>query len=65
MFRQFKDFVLTRNLLECKKLIIDYVKEEWAVYRDHVEWIFNVVFSFVDNEITHNLHINRERGKLK
>ena len=56
MFGKFKDFVLTRNLPECKKFISDYVKEV-VVYRDHVEVIFNVVFSFVDNEITYDLYI--------
>ena len=56
MFAKFKDFVLTRNLPECKKFISDYVKEV-VVYRDHVELIFNVVFSFFDNEITHDLYI--------
>ena len=50
MFKRFKDFVLTRNLPECKKFISDYVKEV-IVYRDHVEVIFNVVFSFVDDKI--------------
>ena len=60
MFRRFKDFVLTRNLPEYKKFISDYVKEV-VVYRDHVEVIFNVVFSFVDDEITHDLHITIER----
>ncbi|MDY3960255.1 hypothetical protein [Romboutsia timonensis] len=50
MFGKFKDFVLTRNLPECKKFISDYVKEV-IVYRDHVEVIFNVVFSFVDDKI--------------
>ena len=56
MFSKFKEFVLTRNLPECKKFISDYIKEV-VVYRDHIEVIFNVVFSFVDNEITHDLHI--------
>ena len=60
MFRRFKDFVLTRNLPECKKFISDYVKEV-VVYRDRIEVIFNVVFSFVDDEITHDLHITIER----
>ena len=56
MFSKFKEFVLTRNLPECKKFISDYVKEV-VVYKDHVEVIFNVVFSFVDDKITHDLHI--------
>lgn len=60
MFRKFKEFVLTRNLPECKKLISDYIKEV-VVYRDHIEVIFNVVFSFVDNEVTHDLHITTSR----
>ena len=52
MFSKFKEFVLP----ECKKFISDYVKEV-VVYKDHVEVIFNVVFSFVDDKITHDLHI--------
>ncbi|MEG0843014.1 MAG: recombinase family protein [Romboutsia sp.] len=64
MFAKFKEFVLTRNLPECKKFISDYVKEV-VVYRDHIEVIFNVVFSFVDNEITHDLHITTLREQIK
>ena len=64
MFSKFKEFVLTRNLPECKKFISDYVKEV-VVYKDHVEVIFNVVFSFVDDKITHDLHITVEREKIK
>ena len=62
MFRRFKDFVLTRDLPEYKKFISDYVKEV-VVYRDHVEVIFNVVFSFVDDRITHDLRITALRKK--
>ena len=64
MISKFKDFVLTRNLPECKNFISDYVKEV-VVYKDHVEVIFNVVFSFIDNEITHDLHITTSREKIK
>lgn len=64
MFGKFKDFVLTRNLPECKKFISDYVKEV-VVYKDHIEVIFNVVFSFVDNKITYDLHITTSREKIK
>jgi site-specific DNA recombinase len=63
MFGKFKDFVLTRNLPECKKFISDYVKEV-IVYKDHIEVIFNVVFSFVYSELNHNLYIAIERKKL-
>ncbi|WP_434799199.1 hypothetical protein [Terrisporobacter vanillatitrophus] len=64
MFGKFKEFILTRNLPECKKFISDYVKEV-IVYRDYIEVIFNVVFSFVDNEIIHDLHIIMDRVKIK
>ncbi len=64
MFGKFKDFVLTRNLPECKKFIGDYIKEV-IVYKDHIEVVFNVVFSFVDNEITHNIHITIIRDKIR
>ena len=60
MFGRFKEFVLTRNLPECKKFIGDYVKEV-LVYKDHVEVIFNVVFSFENNEINYGLRILKER----
>lgn len=63
-FSKFKEFVLTRNSPECKKFISDYVKEV-IVYRDHVEVIFNVVFSFVDDKITYDLHITTSREKIK
>lgn len=53
---KFKEFVITRNLPECKKLIEDYVKDV-IVYIDHVEVIFNVVFSFAENEISHDFTI--------
>ena len=54
MFGKFKDFVLTRNLPECKKFISDYIKEV-VVYRDHIEVVFNVVFSFDDDKIIYDL----------
>ena len=54
MFGKFKDFVLTRNLPECKKFIGDYIKEV-IVYKDHIEVVFNVVFSFDDDKIIYDL----------
>ena len=60
MFSKFKEFVLTRNLPECKKFISDYIKEV-VVYRDHIEVIFNVVFYFVDDKIANDLHITTTR----
>ena len=63
MFSKFKEFVLTRNLPECKKFISDYVKEV-VVYKDHVEVIFNVVFSFTDNKINYDLHIFKKRNLI-
>ena len=64
MFCKFKEFVLTRNLAECKKFISDYIKEI-IIYRDYVEVTFNVAFSFVDKEIIYDLHITIEREKIK
>ena len=64
MFRTFKDFVLNRNLPECKKFISDYVKEV-IVYRDHVEVVFNVVFSFVDDKLVHHLDVTTSREEIK
>jgi site-specific DNA recombinase len=43
MFSNLKEYVKTRNIPECKKLIDDYVREV-VVYKNHVEAIFNVVF---------------------
>ena len=54
MFGKFKDFVLTRNLPECKKFIGDYIQEV-IVYKDHIEVVFNVVFSFDDDNIIYDL----------
>ena len=54
MFGKFKDFVLTRTLPECKKFIGDYIKEV-IVYKDHIEVVFNVVFSFDDDNIIYDL----------
>lgn len=64
MFSRFKEFVLKRNIPECKKFIGDYIKEV-IVYKDHVEVIFNVVFCFTKDEINHNLHIIIDREKIK
>lgn len=50
MFSRFKEFVLERNIPECKKFIGDYINEV-IIYKDHVEVVFNVVFSFINNGI--------------
>ncbi|GAA0092098.1 hypothetical protein UT300009_21270 [Paraclostridium bifermentans] len=50
MFSRFNEFVLERNIPECKKFIGDYIKEV-IIYKDHVEVVFNVVFSFINNGI--------------
>ena len=43
-------YQMERNVPGFKKFIDDYIKEV-IVYKDHVEVIFNVVFSFVDNKM--------------
>lgn len=60
MFGRVKEFVLTRKLPECKKFISDYIKEV-VVYRDYVEIIFNIVFSFFNNSIEHDLKLSATR----
>lgn len=64
MFSQFRQFVKDRNIPECKKFIGNYIKEV-IIYKDYIEVIFNVVFSFIREEITHDLHITTEREKLR
>ena len=64
MFSKFREFVIDRNIPECKKFIGDYIKEV-IIYKDYIEVIFNVVLSFVDDEITHDLHITALREKIK
>lgn len=64
IFSKFKKFVLEKNIPECKKFIGDYIKEV-IVYKDYVEVRFNVVFSFIDNEIAHDMNIAIDRQKNK
>ena len=64
MFSKFREYILTRNLPECKKFISQYIKEV-IVYKDYVEVIFNVVFSFVNDEINHNVYITAKREEIK
>ena len=63
MFSKFREYVLTRNLPECKKFISQYIKEV-IIYKDYVEVIFNVVFSFVNDEINHNVYITANREEI-
>lgn len=60
MFSKFKEFVTTRNLPECKRFISDYIKKI-IVYRDHIEVIFNEVFSINDNMVTHDVVVKTYR----
>ena len=46
----------TLNYLSSQGFIIDYVKKV-IVCRDHIEVIFNVIFSFFDDKKTHDLYI--------
>ena len=43
IFSKFKEFVLARDKMECKKIVQSFVREV-VVYKDHVEVIFNVAF---------------------
>lgn len=44
----FKEYVVNKNILECKNFIQDFVKEV-VVYKAHVEVVFNVGFNFIKN----------------
>lgn len=55
---------MRENLQQYKGFISDNVKGE-IVYRDHIEVIFHVVFSFVDDEIIYKLHITTSRWEIK
>ncbi len=57
-----KDYVKTRNLPECKKLIMDFVKEV-IVYKDHVEVKLNMV-SFVFEGLDEGEKIKKKREDL-
>lgn len=54
LLSKFKQFVLERNLPECKRFIHDYV-EEVVVYKDHIEVKFNVAFLLTDTYEEFNL----------
>lgn len=49
LFSMFREFVMERNIPECKKFIQNYV-DKITVYKDHIEVSFNVVFDFLKNK---------------
>lgn len=57
-----KDFILTRNLPECRNIIKDLVKEV-VVFNDHIELKLNVV-SFIYSNIEVGKRIRTERKDL-
>ncbi|KMT20795.1 hypothetical protein [Clostridium cylindrosporum] len=48
LLNNFKGYVISRNILECKKFIQDFVKEV-VVHKEHIEVIFNVSFNMLKN----------------
>ncbi|WP_394897938.1 hypothetical protein [Clostridium butyricum] len=48
LLSNFRGYVISRNVPECKKFIRDFVKEV-IVYKEHIEVIFNVSFSLLKN----------------
>ena len=48
LLKDFRGYVTSRNIPECKKFIQDFVKEV-IVYKEHIEVIFNVSFSLFKN----------------
>lgn len=47
----FKEYVVTKNIPECKNFIQDFIKEV-VVYKTHVEVVFNVGFNYCRNANT-------------
>ena len=48
LLSDFSGYVISRNILECKKFIRDFEKEV-VVYKGHIEEAFNVAFSLFKN----------------
>lgn len=54
LLSNFRGYVISRNVPECKKFIRDFVKEV-IVYKEHIEVIFNV--SFLCSQIVKELKL--------
>lgn len=50
LLKGFSDYVIIRNIPECKKFIRDFVKEV-VVYKSHIKVTFNVAFSLLKNGV--------------
>ena len=59
----FKEYVVTKNIPECKNFIQDFVKEV-IVYKTHVEVVFNVGFSMSRNDKLISINIKTSRHKI-
>ena len=59
MIAKMKEYVINRDLPQCKQLIRDYIKEV-IVYRNHVEVVFNMVFVIGNSEIVYFDNSKRE-----
>lgn len=63
MLAEMKEYVITRNLPQCKQLIQKFVKEV-IVYKDHVEVIFNMVFYLGKNKNFYSCSTSKKRSRL-
>lgn len=59
----FKEYVVTKNIPECKNFIQDFVKEV-AVFKTHVEVVFNVGFNFITDDSFIEYKSNKSRIEL-
>ena len=57
----FREYVVTKNIPECKNFIHNFVKEV-IVYKTHVEVVFNVGFNFINNS---NMDISIKENRFK
>lgn len=63
LFAMFREFVKERNIPECKKFIQSYV-DKVIVYKDHVEVIFNVVFSILKDYESYKIKTSVKKSTL-
>lgn len=63
LFAMFRGFVRERNIPECKKFIQNYV-DKVIVYKDHVEVIFSVVFTILEDYEAYKIRSSIKKATL-
>lgn len=63
LFLMFRRFERERNIPECKKFIQNYV-DKVIVYNDHVEVIFSVVFTILEDYEAYKIKSSVKKSTL-